>query len=74
MKALSVCARTSEVEEKSAGQCIQSVAYFDPISSIEDKENVNPVPSKQVSMPPAGTILVGFVKTWCCFHFIIPYY
>ena len=53
-RALRVYERTSEVQEKSAGQCIQSGASFDPISSIEDKENSNPVPSKQVSMPSAG--------------------
>ena len=39
---------------KSAGQCIQSGACFGLISSVKEKEDSNPVPSKQVSMPSAG--------------------
>ena len=54
LKALRVYECTSKVQEKSPGQCIQFGASFDPISSIEDKENSNPVPSKKVSMPSAG--------------------
>ena len=37
LKTLHVYERTSKLQEKSAGQCIQSGASFDPISSIEDK-------------------------------------
>ena len=52
LKALRVYERTSKVQEKSAGQCIQSGASVDPISSIEDKENSNPV--LMLSIPSAG--------------------
>ena len=52
LKALRVYERTSKIQEKSAGQCIQSGASFDPMSSIEDKENSNPV--LKISMPSAG--------------------
>ena len=52
LKALRVYEHTLKVQEKSAGQCIQSGASFDPICSTEDKENSNPVP--KISMPSAG--------------------
>ena len=45
LQALRVYEHTSEVQDKSAGQCIHSGTCFDPISLIEDKENCNPVPS-----------------------------
>ena len=52
LKALRVYERTLNVQEKSAGQCSQSGASFDPINSIEDKENSNP--ARKISMSSAG--------------------
>ena len=49
LKALRVYERTSEFQEKSAGQCIQSGTSFDPVATI-DEENCDPVLPKQVSM------------------------
>ena len=54
LKALRVYERTSEFQQKSAGQCIQSGTSFDPIPLPEDRESSNPVPPKHVSMPRAG--------------------
>ena len=73
-KALCVYERTSEVQERSAGQCIQSGTSFDPISLIEDKENCNPVPSVAPTSSFSGTGVPKALQqfsglTGCTFNF-----